>query len=576
MKRVDHAMRANHEALTARGRTAMARILASRPIAIAVSDGLISPDTTVFDYGCGRGGDLRHLRHLGIQARGWDPVFAPAEPRIPSDIVNLGYVVNVIEHEAERAQVLRSAWALAGRALVVAARLQWERTGLAGLSVGDGLVTTKGTFQRFFSQDELRSWIDATLGVSSVAAAPGIFYVLRDRSDAERLLAERARRDTPVAGLRISDFLFEQHRPLLDPLQQFVDQHRRLPSPLELPESATLSEIFGSVRSAFLVLRRATGVEHWKDIDIGDGVRGPLRRFSDNQEILQPLIEFLEERGRLPHPGELSNEAKVKAALGGVRRAFSTIRRATGSNRWEELATRRREDFLVYLALSAFGGRPRYSELPDDLQHDARDFFGSYRAACEQADLLLFAAGDSQARETAFKECPIGKLTPEALYLHAGELGRVPSVIRIYEGCGRALTGTVTDANLIKLHRVKSQVSYLSYPDFDRDPHPSLATVIVSRLARLDVTYRDFRDSSNPPILHRKETFVGQDYPGRDTFARLTEQEERHGLLADASAIGTLDGWNERLQAAGWVLRGHRLVRGGASSISPRSASPRS
>jgi DNA phosphorothioation-associated putative methyltransferase len=158
-------------------------------------------------------------------------------------------------------------------------------------------------------------------------------------------------------------------------------------------------------------------------------------------------------------------------------------------------------------------------DLPADLQHDARDFFGSYRAACEQADLLLASAGDPQARSAALKECPVGKLTPEALYLDVGEVGLAPPVIRVYEGCGRVLAGTVADANVVKLHRIKSQVSYLSYPEFDRNPHPALATSVVSRLARLDVTYRDFRDSANPPILHRKETFVGCDYPGRGKFA---------------------------------------------------------
>lgn len=551
------------EALAARGRTAMARSLASRPIAIALSDGLIRADATVFDYGCGRGGDLRHLRHLGIDARGWDPIFASTEPPVPADVVNLGYVVNVIENAAERAEVLRSAWALARKALVVAARLEWEHVGLAGQRVGDGWLTTKGTFQRFFGQDELRAWIDATLATTSVAAAPGVFYVFRHRADAEALLAERARRDTPISGLRVAEMLFEQHRVLLDPLQQFVTDHRRLPSPLELAESAPLSEVFGSVRSAFLVLRRVTGVENWSDVEVSDGARDASRRFFDHHEVLQPLINFLEQRGRLPHPGELSSEAEITAVLGGVRRAFSLIRRVTGASRWEQLTSRRREDFLVYVALSAFSGRPRFSELPEDLQHDARDFFGSYRLACQQADVLLFAAGDAQARDAAVKECPVGKLTPEALYLHISELGGVPPVIRVYEGCGRALTGTVSDANVVKLHRLKSQVSYLSYPEFDRDPHPALATVVVSRLARLDVTYRDFRASANPPILHRKETFVGQDYPGRDKFARLTEQEERHGLLADASSIGARDGWKERLDAAGWALRGHRLVRRG-------------
>jgi hypothetical protein len=570
------------ETLRARGRTAMARTLASRPVTLAMADSVIRPGVTVFDYGCGRGSDLRHLRHLGIDARGWDPVFAPLEQRVPADVVNLGYVVNVIEGEVERAHVLRSAWALARRALVVAARLHWEQAGLTGQTVGDGLVTMKGTFQRFYRQDELRAWIDAELGCSSVAAAPGIFYVFRERSDGERLLAERARRDTPAGGLRISDLLFEQHRPLLDPLQQFVAQHRRLPSPLELSESASLSELFGSVRSAFLVIRRVTGAENWSDVGIGEVARGALPRFNDHQEILQPLMDFLEGRGRLPHPGELANEAEIHASLGGLRRAFSLICRATGSSRWKEFAARRKEDFLIYVALSAFGGRPRFSELSEDLQHDARDFFGSYREACRQADLLLFAAGDPDARNAAFKECRVGKLTPEALYLHISGIGHVSPVIRVYEGCGRVLTGTVANANVIKLHRIKSQVSYLSYPEFDRDPHPALSTVVVSRLARLDVSYRDFHDSANPPVLHRKETFVGRDYPGREKFARLTEQEEHYGLLKNSATIGTLDGWNERLQAEGWVLRGHRLVRrpestpakGGepAQPLSPREA----
>jgi hypothetical protein len=492
-------------------------------------------------------------------------VYAPDQPRVAADVVNLGYVVNVIDDAVERAAVLRAAWALTLRTLVVSARLRWEAAGVAGSQEGDGWVTTKGTFQRFYEQEELRAWIDAILDVRSVAAAPGIFYVFRDRAETERLLAKRARRDSPIGSLRIADLLFEQHRALLEPLRNFVAIHRHLPTPVDLGEYVELTEVFGSVRSAFLAIRRATGPDGWSDVDVGDTGRGSERRFLAHQAILQNLLEFLEARGRLPHPGELSNEAELKTSLGGIRHAFSLIRRATGDQRWEEFTIRRRDDFLVYLALSVFGGRPRFSDLPDDLQYDARDFFGSYQAACKQADVLLYAAGDHAARDTACYQASLGKLTPEALYVHARELGKLPTVLRVYEGCGRALSGTVEEANIVKLHRLKPQVSYLSYPKFDPDPHPVLATVVISRLALLDVTHRDFRTSQNPPVLHRKEAFVSDDYPDREKFARLTEQEERHGLLDDPAGIGTMNGWNERLQTANWVFRGHRLVRAPAA-----------
>jgi len=52
-------------------------------------------------YGCGLGADIRGLRELGFDAYGWDPVHAPDGPQADADVVNLGYVLNVIEDPAE-------------------------------------------------------------------------------------------------------------------------------------------------------------------------------------------------------------------------------------------------------------------------------------------------------------------------------------------------------------------------------------------------------------------------------------------------------------------------------------------
>ena len=135
-------------------------------------------------------------------------------------------------------------------------------------------------------------------------------------------------------------------------------------------------------------------------------------------------------------------------------------------------------------------------------------------------------------------------------------------MLRVYEGCARWLVGEVDGANIIKLATDRPKVSYLEYPDFDRDPHPVLRRSTFVRIGALDVDERDYVNAANPPVLHRKETFVANDYPVRQKFARLTAQEERFGLLdTETRTIGHLRGWQARLIECGGALRGHRVVR---------------
>ena len=54
------------------------------------------------------------------------------------------------------------------------------------------------TFQKYYTQDELRAWIDGTLNTRSVAAAPGIFYVFRHQDAAQRLLANQTAAHDPA------------------------------------------------------------------------------------------------------------------------------------------------------------------------------------------------------------------------------------------------------------------------------------------------------------------------------------------------------------------------------------------
>ena len=473
-----------------RHRTAIVRDTFSKPVALSLSDGLLPQGASFFDYGCGLGGDMQRLAALGYDVAGWDPAHFPDGEQRPADVVNLGYVVNVIENTTERVEVLRRAWGLAKRVLVVAARLDFEARSISGQRYGDGVLTSKATFQKFYSHEELRTWIDSTLGVRSIAAAPGVFYVFRDDLMAQALLARRTRRrPEPVPRVRLSEALYEANRAVLEPLISFVETRGRPPVPFELPEVAAIQERFGSVKAALAVARRVTGDEGWL-----------------------------------------------------AARSAAT------------------EDLTVYLSLAAFRGRPKFTHLPPDIQLDVKAFFGSYKEACSAADTLLFQVADQSAIDQACRASPIGKLTREALYVHVSVLTRLAPLLRVYEGCGRALTGTVEDATIVKLNRILPKVSYLSYPDFDTDPHPALATSVRADLRALHLKYRDFRQSNNPPILHRKETLVGPDYPRRDEFARLTAREEELGLLAEPVGIGTREPWSVLLEAKGVRLIGHEVV----------------
>ncbi|SNS98601.1 DNA phosphorothioation-associated putative methyltransferase [Asanoa hainanensis] len=479
-----------------RHQTAITRPHLSKPVSLALADGILRPELTLFDYGCGRGGDITLLQEMGFTAHGWDPGYSPHAQQHAADVVNLGYVINVIEDPAERAETLASAWALATRVLIVAARPDWEARTVSGHRHGDGVITKRGTFQKFYTQEELRTWINKELRYNSVAAAPGIFYIFRRTADAETFLASRTRhRAVSTRQPRIRQALYDAHREDLNALASFIANRGRLPEPEEMPEpSDRLLRGFRSLNQAAATLRTIIGSEDW-DRDL------------------------------------------------------------------EQARHRTEQDLLVYLALAAFRGRPRAYELPRDMLLDIRGIFGSYREACSRADQLLHAIADQRALNNACIRSQIGKLVADALYIHAAAIQSLDPLLRIYEGCARALTGTVTESTIIKLSRTAAKVSYLSYPNFDKSPHPTLSRSLRVDLRKLDVKFTDFRESTNPPLLHRKETFVALDYPGREKFARLTKQEERAGLLLETTTIGTLSGWEQRLKDRGYRLAGHRLVR---------------
>ena len=139
-----------------RHRTAQRRSALSSPMQHLLRFGFLDGSRSLFDYGCGRGDDLRMLSEMNVPATGWDPVFRSEAERQPADIVNLGFVLNVIEDADERRETLKSAFGLARKVLVVSVMLGYQSKREQFATFEDGVRTQRNTFQKYYAQDEFR------------------------------------------------------------------------------------------------------------------------------------------------------------------------------------------------------------------------------------------------------------------------------------------------------------------------------------------------------------------------------------------------------------------------------------
>ena len=123
---------------------------------------------------------------------GWDPYFAPDNNITPANIVNLGFVINVIEDFDERLDALTRAFSLAERLLVVSVMLT-NQNDVQGQRFRDGVLTKRGTFQKYYTQAEIKAFLEAALDEEPIPVAPGVLYIFRDKDAEQRFLVDRYR-----------------------------------------------------------------------------------------------------------------------------------------------------------------------------------------------------------------------------------------------------------------------------------------------------------------------------------------------------------------------------------------------
>jgi hypothetical protein len=134
-----------------------------------------------------------------------------------------------------------------------------------------------------------------------------------------------------------------------------------------------------------------------------------------------------------------------------------------------------------------------------------------------------------------------GKKLPTAVYVYRD------TATSLGEAIDRLLSQVTVafqigpEFNLIKFRTHALKLSFLAYPDFFEDPHPSLRQAITIDLVRGKARHTDYGVNLNPPILHRKEAFLTPDHPRRAEIVNLgyvvdviEDPAERLEALVDA------------------------------------------
>jgi DNA phosphorothioation-associated putative methyltransferase len=486
-----------------RHRTAMVRYQFSQPVTLLLRHSLLDDGKTFFDYGCGKGDDLNGLRQGKYKAKGWDPFYAPDEPHIESDVVNLGFVLNVIESQEERAIALKTAWSLTKEAMAIAVMTPSSDAIENSKPYGDGFLTTRGTFQKYYMQEHLREYVRQTIGEDPIAIAPGIFFVFRDK------LAEQG-------------FLLERY-----------DRHRH--------------------RTVGFRSNRARPVQSTKPIK-ADVLRPQLEQLW--QEIL--------DRGRYVSAAELPVELidALRVERVSLKRAEQYCRdELIDPEALEQAGADRREDLLVYFALEMFSGRQPYRKLPKGLQQDIKAFFGSHANAQIEARNLLFSTGDTAAiREAceAFADEDLGYIVSgEQMLLHVSTLDLLAPILRCYIGCAGVLYGDMSTADLIKVHISTGKLTLQIYDDFLK------VLPELKRRVKIDMREQHVRifnyGQHGRQYLFLKSLFVP------DTMDDFTEQVafDRSLLKLDAFDFSNYgpqaNYFDEKLQELGWKIDGFEL-----------------
>jgi DNA phosphorothioation-associated putative methyltransferase len=330
----------------------------------------------------------------------------------------------------------------------------------------DGIVTSRGTFQKYFSQSELREFIESTLVIKTVAVGAGLFYVFKDEIDEQEFLVTRQR--------------------VKREWKQLVQRDCQSPS-----------------------------------VDYQAVIEKHLDLFKD---FWNTCLDF----GRPLANDEFERSEEIRRIIGSHRKALDASKEYFDEEDYEAAKIGRKKDLTVFLALSFFDRHRAYSRMPISLQRDIRAFFEKPSLAYDFAKEALFAIADTEmigmACENAHKKLGCGKMIiGQSFTFDAALLEQLPPILRIYVGCAIQLFGDIDSIDLIKVHCTSGKVSLMIYDNFGSQL-PILKERIKIRMRDQLVDFFVYSGRYEQQPLYQKSLYMLHD---REGFCRQQQFDQK-------------------------------------------------
>ncbi|HHY0606761.1 TPA: DNA phosphorothioation-associated putative methyltransferase [Vibrio parahaemolyticus] len=491
-----------------RHKTAIVRHELSGPMKTLAKQGYLDGRFSIFDYGCGRGDDLRELEAHGLDVLGWDPVFSPDNDKVNSDIVNLGFVLNVIEDQDERLEALLSAWELANKILVVSVMLANDSYIAQFQPYKDGVITTRNTFQKYYAQSEFRGYLERSLQEDAIAVAPGIFYIFKDKLEEQRYLQSK----------------YQRHH---------TWHQLTSPQPIESKDKAKLV-------------------------------------ISQNSTLFDDFWNVCLELGRVPANDEFNRSEEVRSLIGSHKKVFGLLQEMFDTKEFAKAEKRRKEDLLLYFTMGLFEKRKPYTQHPESLKRDIKALFTDYKTALNLAAELLFAIADTdlinRQCEKAHQQLPASLLNEgHSIILHRDYIDDLPLLLRVYVGAGLQMYGELDEEiDLVKIHITSGKLTLTAYDNFEHSV-PFLVERIKIKMAKQDIDFFDYVNEKRRPPLLNKHLYMPPEHENYKkqlsfdkrlaTLLDFEPTEESHMVRAEFEVL--LGKHNKEIK--GFTLRAHSL-----------------